>query len=176
MLAITETAMPGIGLSIPAVIEREAVPYLAIRASGPMRELVRFAPPVFHRLHGWMREHGVAGRDGFFRYRRFGADGTVELDVGTTTAAAASGGGEVIADMLPAGRYAAATYAGPYDRLYDAFAMLNGWMAARGLAAARAGGEIGCQVEIYRVSPAQTEDASKWETDILVLLERERKP
>ena len=39
MLAATETAMPGVGLSIPQVVEREATPYLAIKASGAMRDL-----------------------------------------------------------------------------------------------------------------------------------------
>lgn len=170
MLAPTETDMPGIGLTIPSVMERKAVPYLAIAASGPMRDLPQFAPPKFHALHGWMRDNGVAARDGFFRYRRFGADGSVELEVGSITGGATAGGGEVVAGELPAGRYACATYRGPYDRLYDAFAMLNGWIEARGLTQAGQSGAPDCQVEIYRISPAQTADPMQWKTDLLLKL------
>ena len=170
MLAPTETAMPGIGLSIPSVVERKAVPYLAIAASGPMRALPEFAPPKFEALHRWMRENGVPAGEGFFRYRRFGEDGGVEMEIATVTEAPTTGAGEVEAHELPAGRYALATYKGPYDRLFDAFAMLNGWIAARGLRPAGRPGSPECQAEIYRISPARTGDPAKWETDLLVKL------
>lgn len=170
MLAVTETALPGAALTIPGVAVRDARPYLAIRAAGPMRDLPQFAPPKFAALHDWMREHGVVPGEGFFRYRRFGEGGEVELEVGTFIHSASQGGGEVLLGEIPAGRYAAATCIGPYDRLYDAFAMLDGWIAARGLAAAGRPGEPECHAEIYRVSPAQTGDPLKWETDLLIKL------
>lgn len=168
MLAVTQTALPGIGLSIPQVGDRHAQPYLAIRANGPMQQLPQFAPGNFERLHNFMRKNGVEAGEGFFRYRAFREDGSVELDVGTTTGRAVGGGGEVFADTLPAGRYASATYTGPYDRLYDAFCMLNGWVTARGLAVAGEDDAPECQVEIYRISPAQEADPVRWETDLLL--------
>ena len=170
MLAVTETALPGAGLSIPCVVEREAQPCLVIRTSGAMPDLPKFAPPKFGELRDWMRTRGIAPKPGFFRYRRFGAGGHVELDVGNLVTAAETGAGNVEADNLPAGRYALATYIGPYDRLYDAFSMLQGWMAMRGLKPARNGDEIGGQIEIYRVSPMDVDDPAKFETDILILL------
>ena len=170
MLADTQTAMPGIGISIPVVVERPAQPYLALRAEGRMHDLPVFAPPKFADLHDAMRQRAIHAGDGFFRYRRFTADGGVELDVGTCTQQDEDGRGDIFCDKLPAGRYAFATYRGPYDRLYDAFAMLEGWIETRGLAPAGSAGEPECQVEIYRISPAQTRDPLQWETDLLLKL------
>jgi DNA gyrase inhibitor GyrI len=174
MLAVTETAMDGIGLSIPHVVERPATPSLAYRISGKMSELPQFAPPYFGKLHEWMTSHGVAPGLHFFRYRRFGNDGDVELDVGNAIAVTVDASDGVTADPIPAGRYAFATYTGPYDRLYDAFAMLNGWISARGLKAdARSGPDgqhMACQIEFYRISPRDTPDPARHETDILIKL------
>ncbi|MEZ5792785.1 MAG: GyrI-like domain-containing protein [Nitratireductor sp.] len=171
MLATTETALPGIALSIPSVVVRKAEPFLAIAATGEMAKLPEFAPPKFASLHGYMAENGIEGRYGFFRYRRF-SGGSVMLDVGTATTAPASGEGAVIAGELPAGRYVSATLTGPYDRLYDAFLMLEGWLKGRGLACEGThdgqGWEPACQLEIYRISPADTNDPMKWETDLLL--------
>lgn len=174
MLSVETTVREGVSLSIPGVVMREAEPYLAIRAQGPMAKLPEFAPPLFARLHRWMSDNTIApGMSGFFRYRRFcGSD--VELEVATTTREAAEGGGEVIAGELPAGRYAHAVHTGPYDRLYDAFLMLEGWMGGRGLTPAGQYGPDGarpeCQMEIYRVTPMQGDDPLEWKTDILIKL------
>jgi effector-binding domain-containing protein len=175
MLPVTKTAMDGVHLSVPHVIMREAVPYVAIPASGKMRALPEFAPPKFDELHRWMGARNVASAmEGFFRYRAFGEDGSVEMEVGTTTLQTEEGDGDVIAATLPAGRYAHAVHTGPYDRLYDAFLMLEGWMGGRGLTPdgiyGPGGARPACQLEIYRVTPMQEKDPRKWETDLLVKL------
>ncbi|MCG6857892.1 MAG: GyrI-like domain-containing protein [Salaquimonas sp.] len=174
MLPVTETAMPGIGLSIPQVIEREAEPCLAFRTGGAMTDLPQFAPPYFGKLHEWMASHGVTAGTHFFRYHRFGNDGGVELDVGSTVNHPVEASGGVIADEIPAGRYAFATYTGPYDRLHDAFCMLNGWIGARSLKADAQhepdGHRPACQLEIYRIGPMDRDDPAKFETDILIKL------
>lgn len=175
MLDVTNTAHEGAGLSTPCVIDRAAQPYVALPAAGSMAELPRFAPQRLPELHEWMRDNAVvSGMEGFFRYREFGNDGSVRLEVGTTTPGPVAASGEVIADALPAGRYAFATHTGSYDRLYDAFLMLDGWIRGRGLTPDGERGPEGvrpaCQIEIYRVSPMDTDDAGQWQTDLLVKL------
>lgn len=174
MLPVTETAFEGAGLSVPVVVDRNAMPYVAIAASGPMADLPRFAPPLFPRLHGWMQQHGLAGTAGMFRYRAFHGDGGVAMEVATLLDRAARGDGAVIAGELPAGRYATATYTGPYDRLHDAFCMLSGWLRGRGLSADEryeAGSRFpAAQAEIYRVTPMDTADPARWKTDLLLKL------
>lgn len=175
MLPVDKTAFEGAGLSIPCVIIRKAEPYMAIPASGPMPELPEFAPPKFAVLHDWLRDRGVGPvGPGLFRYRRFGGDGSVVVEVGNMVAAAVAPEGEVIAGEIPAGRYAFAVHSGPYDRLHDAFLMLEGWMGGRGLtpdgAYDRDGSAPACQAEIYRVTPMEENDPRKWRTEIFVKL------
>jgi effector-binding domain-containing protein len=170
MLAVNETALPGIGLSIPSVTVRTAAPYLAIAVSGDMRELPQFGPGTLGELHQYLGANGIAAGHGLFRYKRFDERGGVELDVAALVTQSAKGGGAVIASELPAGRYATATYTGPHDRLYDAFSMLTGWLAARGLTSAGEPGAPTCQAEIYRISPAEVNDPMQWQTDLLILL------
>lgn len=175
MLPVTKTAFPGAHLSVPQVVERKARPYAAIKASGAMTNLPVFAPPLFAKLHDWMARNGVpSGGEAFFRYTQFGGDGSVALDVGTTTTAPFEPQAPVTAGTLPAGRYAVATFTGPYDRLHDAFCMLEGWLGGRGLTPEGAygpgGAQPACQVEFYRISPAQTDNPAEWETDILLKL------
>jgi effector-binding domain-containing protein len=171
MLAVTQTGMAGIGLSIPQLIERDGEPYLAVAASGPMTDLPTFAPPKFGELHTFMGERGIApAGPGFFRYRSFDDKGNVTLEAGSPVAAGTAGGGRVTSGVLPAGRYVAATYTGPYDRLYDAFLMLNGWMRGRGLEPDGKPGEPGCQLEIYRVTPMDEADSARLVTELLIKL------
>jgi effector-binding domain-containing protein len=171
MLAVTETNMDDAGLSIPHVVKRGAEPYLAIAVSGPMTDLPSFGPPKFGELHAWMGGRGTKpSGPGFFRYRSFDDEGNVTLEAGSPVAAGTAGSGEVLADVLPAGRYAAATYTGPYDRLYDAFLMLNGWLRGRGLEPDGVPGEPGCQLEIYRVTPMDEKDPARLVTELLIRL------
>lgn len=175
MLDVTSTATRGAALSIPQVIERQEESFLAYRVKGAMRDLPNFAPGNFELLERWMKRKGLpAGKAPFFRYIRFGGDGEVELEVGYTTCHAHSGGDGVSGGKFPAGRYASATFTGPYDRLYDAFAMLNGWMDERGLRPDTrrdgTGRSPACHLEIYRVGPAQESDPVRWETDLLIRL------
>ncbi|MBZ0162605.1 MAG: GyrI-like domain-containing protein [Notoacmeibacter sp.] len=168
MLAVTETAFDGAHLSVPQVVTRKEEPYVAIAVSGPMTDMPAFAPQKFPVLHEWMGRNGIAGGAGFFRYRRFRDDGAVEMEVATTTREPVAGEGEVPSSALPGGRYAIATFTGPYDRLHDAMCMLNGWIAGRGLAPAGEPDRPDCQVEIYRVSPADTDDPAQWVTELRV--------
>ncbi len=133
MLAVTETAFDGAHLSVPQVVTRDPQPYVAIAVSGPMTRMPEFAPTKLPILQAWMIRNGIAGEAGFFRYRRFRDDGVVEMEVATTTPEPVAGEGEVLSSALPAGRYATATFTGPYDRLHDSMCMLNGWIAGRGL-------------------------------------------
>ncbi|MCB1419068.1 MAG: GyrI-like domain-containing protein [Notoacmeibacter sp.] len=174
MLPVTETAFDGAHLSVPQVVARKAASYAAIPVTGPMADLPDFAPPKFDTLYGWLGEKNIAGNAGFFRYRGFSADSGVDMEVGVFVDLPIVGDGPVIGAQLPSGRYISAIYTGPYDRLYDAFCMVSGWLHGRGLSAdesCRGGGRFpACQVEIYRVTPGDTPDPARWQTEILLKL------
>jgi hypothetical protein len=176
MLDVSQTGLQGIAVSVPRVIERPAIDYVALAVSGPMRRLSEFAPPKIAELSEMMKRNGIpGGMPAFFRYRNFGADGSVELEVGTTVTKPAPGVDGLESGLLPAGRYATATLFGPYDRLYDSFLMLQGWMDGRGLRSAGTyddGGSLPeCQMEIYRVGPLQTDNPMRFETDLMLKLQ-----
>jgi DNA gyrase inhibitor GyrI len=175
MLDVSQTGLQGIAVSVPRVIERPAIDYVAIAVFGPMQRLPEFAPPKIAELSEVMKRSGIpGGMPAFFRYRRFGADGSVELEVGTTVTRPVPAIDGMVSGQLPAGRYATATLFGPYDRLYDSFLMLHGWMEGRGLQASATNGAEGshpeCQMEIYRVGPVQTENPMRFETDLMLKL------
>jgi hypothetical protein len=176
MLDVSQTGLHGVSVSVPRVIERPAIDYVALAVSGPMKRLPEFAPPKIVELSEVMKRSGIAGgMPGFFRYRRFGADGSVELEVGTTVTKPAPEVDGMVRGLLPAGRYAAATLFGPYDRLYDSFLMLQGWMEGRGLQSLGKhddGGSLPeCQMEIYRIGPVQTDNPMRFETDLMLKLQ-----
>ncbi|QKV19757.1 GyrI-like domain-containing protein [Oricola thermophila] len=175
MLPVEKTAHEGAGLSVPCVIEREAEHYVALPAAGPMSNLPEFAPPKFRELHDLLADMGIADiGDGFFRYRSFSRQGHAELEVGNLVKRGIDAAAEIIAGEIPAGRYAFATHTGPYDRLHDAFLMLEGWMGGRGLEPEGMYGpeetRPACQLEIYRIHPMMEQDPRLWKTDILVKL------
>jgi hypothetical protein len=175
MLDVSQTGLQGVAVSVPRVIERPAIDYVALLASGAMQALPQFAPPKIAELAELMRRHGIpGGMPAFFRYRSFGADGSVELEVGTTVTKPVPAIDGLVHGLLPAGRYATATLFGPYDRLYDSFLMLHGWMEGRGLQSSGYEGDDGshpeCQMEVYRVGPVQTENPMRFETDLMLKL------
>ena len=174
MLPVTETAFDGANLSIPQVVTLPERSYAAIRITGDMAALPDFAPPRFADLYGWLEERGISGGAGFFRYLAFTADGRVELEVGALLNRPVTGDGLVSTGLLPAGRHIAATYAGPYDRLHDAFCMVSGWLRGRGLTADEVFRDAGrfpaAQIEIYRVTSGETHGPAGLRTDLLLKL------
>ena len=64
-----------------------------------------------------------------------------------------------------------ATLTGPYDRLYDAFCMVSGWLRGRGLSVdevCSSGSRFpAAQAEIYRITAVDCDDPAFWKTDLL---------
>ncbi|MCB1383492.1 MAG: GyrI-like domain-containing protein [Notoacmeibacter sp.] len=174
MLTGTRTAVDEAHLTVPQVEMLEERPYAAIRVQGKMVDLPEFAPPKFADLYGWLEKRGITGGAGFFRYLGFTADGGVDLEVGALLDAPVAGDGIVTSGTLPAGRHIGATYTGHYDRLFDAFCMMSGWLRGHGLEADESITEDGrspaAQIEIYRVTPNDTPEPASWKTEILLKL------
>jgi AraC-like DNA-binding protein/effector-binding domain-containing protein len=78
---------------------------------------------------------------------------------------AAEGEGEVLAETLPAGPVAVTIHSGPYDRLAEAYAALEEWIAAQGLR------PNGAPWEAYLNDPADHPDPQDWKTEVYWPLE-----
>lgn len=96
----------------------------------------------------------------FTRYVEMGP-GLVTMEPGMRVVGpGASSQDEIFADILPGGPAATTIHAGPYDKLSDAYAAIEQWMEAEGLAAA------GAPWESYLNDPSDYPDPKDWKTEI----------
>jgi effector-binding domain-containing protein len=154
----------------PEIVTRAEQPYVAIRGRVSMAEIGAFAvrtPEVF----AWLGAHGLppAGPP-FMRYNVIDMTRDLEIDNGVPVAAPVEGDAEVIAGVLPAGRYATLTHVGHPSELMAATKALLDWAAAQGLTwdmSPSADGERwGSRLEIYLSDPREEPDMSKWVTQL----------
>ncbi len=154
----------------PEIVTRAEQPYVAIRGRVSMAEIGAFAvrtPEVF----AWLGAHGLppAGPP-FMRYNVIDMARELEIDNGVPVAAPVEGDAEVIAGVLPAGRYATLIHVGHPSELMAATKALLDWAAAQGLTwdmSPSADGERwGSRLEIYLSDPREEPDMSKWVTQL----------
>lgn len=154
----------------PEVIDRGEQPYVAVRAKLPMAKLGSLAdryPDVF----AWIGAHGLvpAGAP-FFRYLVIDMAGALEVEAGVPVAAPAEADGDVVAGVLPSGRYASLIYTGHPQELMEPTGFLLDWGDSQGLAWDRSpdddGERWGSRLEIYLTDPSVEPDMTKWETQL----------
>lgn len=162
-------------LTLPKIIDRPAQPYVAVRASCSIAELPKVAPKAIGEIHSWLAAKNVSPAGPlFFRYNVIDMARLMEIDIGFPTSSRVEGDGQVLSDILPAGRFASIVYRGPYDGLYDANAVLIGWAKERGIAwdvvETDDGDRFGCRVEIYRTDPREEPNPANWQTEVAIRL------
>jgi effector-binding domain-containing protein len=150
----------------PTVVELPDRPYVGLAGTVTMSTIGRIAdklPSVF----AWLGARGIepAGAP-FFKYNVIDMDADLELEAGVPVAHAVESDGEIIAGVLPGGRYATVTHVGHPDGLYGATSALLRWAESEGLRWDRDGQRWGCRLEVYRTDPAIQPDMDKWETDL----------
>jgi effector-binding domain-containing protein len=154
----------------PVLTERPEQPYVAIRGTVTMTEIAAIAdrlPDVF----GWLAEHDAAPVGApFFRYLVIDMGRRLEIEVGVPVAAALEGSGDVVAGVLPAGRYATVRHRGHPDELVAVTGELLAWAQAEGLTWDMTTGEDGehwaCRLEVYNTDPRVEPDLNNWVTDL----------
>jgi effector-binding domain-containing protein len=158
----------------PRIVERAEQPYVAVSGRVTMQTIGAIAdrlPEVF----AWLGARGLepAGAP-FFKYDLIDMERQLEVEAGVPVASVAAGDGEVVAGVLPAGRYASLTHVGHPDELVEATTALLDWAAQQGLAwdmtETPEGQRWGCRLEVYKTDPAEQPDMSKWETELLFRL------
>jgi effector-binding domain-containing protein len=154
----------------PNIVERPEQAYLGITRRVTMRRIPEIADRL-PGLVGWILEHGIvpAGPP-FFRYLVIDMDGELEIEVGVPVPANTAGEGDIVAGVLPAGRYAVVRHNGPPDQLLGATAELLAWAKERSLewdvTPTTDGDRWGCRLEEYHTDPRVQPDPNKWETDL----------
>jgi DNA gyrase inhibitor GyrI len=154
----------------PRIVVRSAQPFVA-RARTTTADGLAAAAHELPGVFAWLARAGVepAGPP-FFRYVLVEMPERVEVQVGVPVAGAVAVDDELVAGVLPAGRYATLRYVGPPSGLVRATAVLLEWGARRDVrwdATPTAAGERwGARLEIYRTDPAVEPDSTRWETDL----------
>lgn len=140
-------------------------PVLVLRRTVKRSEIAATIAQSLPRIFLYAQQNGIAlvGQP-FTRYVKLGA-GLVTMEPGMCMAAGAASlapaaENQVSPDMLPAGEVANTTHSGPYDKLSDAYAAMEEWFAAEGIAAGTGFWEV------YTTDPADFPDPKDWKTEV----------
>ena len=156
--------------SAPEIETRAEQPYVAVRAKVTMGEIAAFARR-FGEVFGWLDSHGLApAGPPFFKYNVIDMARELEMEAGVPVATATDGDDQVVAGVLPAGRYATLTHVGHPSELMAATKALLDWAAEQGLTwdvtPSEDGDRWACRLENYLTDPEQEPDMSKWVTQL----------
>jgi effector-binding domain-containing protein len=159
--------------SEPSVIDRPAQDYVAIKRTVTMDSIADIAdrlPDVF----AFLGERGIAPAGApFLKYDSIDMEGDLVIEAGVPVAMPVGGRGEIVPDVLPAGRYATVTHVGRPEDLLEVTANLLGWAHERDLEFDHHDSPTGdvwrCRLEIYHSNPAEVA-VDKWETELAFLL------
>jgi hypothetical protein len=153
----------------PSIVERAAQPYLAIAATVTM-STISDAADRLPGLIGWAAARGIAPVGApFLKYDVIDMAGSLRVRVGFPSAEVA-GEGEVVAGVLPAGRYVSVVHTGPPASLAGATRELLEWAAAEGLSfdvtPTDAGDAWGARLEFFLTDPRVEPDIERWQTEL----------
>lgn len=159
-------------ITAPKIEDRKEQLYVGIQARVTMQEMAKVLPPLWGEVYGWLPSQASkpAGAP-LWRYRVIDMAAKIEIDVGVPVAAAVTGDKRIIADILPAGRYATLIYTGPYEGLMQATADLLAWAEKKGISWDKR--PVGLKAEAWRArienyltDPAKEPGSAKWETEL----------
>jgi len=136
-------------------------PVLVVRRRVKRSEIAATIGEVLPHIFVHAQKNGMALSGlPFTRYLEMGP-GLITMEPGMrVTSPGAAGEGEVIADTLPGGFAATTIHNGPYEKLSEAYAAIEQWMAAEGLVAASA------PWESYLNDPSEHPDPKDWKTEV----------
>ncbi len=161
-------------ISQPKIETRSEQPYAAIRVQVAMQDLGPVLIPQLHKeVRIWLNKQGMQPSGApFIRYHVINMLGKLDVAIGWPVSSVLTGDGRIVADVIPAGRYAVLIYTGPFEgpALMQANAALIDWGAKEGLVwdakTTPEGDAFGGRFEFYLTDPAEEPDSAKWQTEV----------
>ena len=160
----------------PKLEDRKAQPYVGIRSQIPMQELPMVIPQRIGEVAAWLEQQSVEP-DGppLVRYHMCPASadmaGMLDIAIGWPVATALAGNDRIIADVLPAGRYASLVYTGVENGIKGNGALIE-WAAAQGIQWDRwddeKGDAFGGRVEYMLDGPEDDPNPANWKTEVAI--------
>lgn len=153
----------------PRIVEREATPYVAVRRAVaiPFGDVI---PGIMGKLFDEVNAQRLQP-DGpvFFKYNFINMP-ELEIDFGVPLPKPVEAKGDLVAGVLPAGRYVQLIHFGHYDKLIDATGSLIRWAREQGIRwdaiETPEGDTFVSRLETYPNGPDDEPDPDKWETII----------
>jgi effector-binding domain-containing protein len=159
-----------INITEPQLVDRGEQHYVAIRKFVTMAEIGPTLPPLIGDVFAWLAEKGIQPSGAaFWRYNVVDMEKKLEIDVAVPVASPVKGDGQIIADVLPAGRYAVMLHTGHPAELEEATANLLAWAEKNNVQWKMNGERWGGRVEWYYSDPDIEPDMTKWETELAFL-------
>ncbi len=145
----------------PKIEYRDRRYYAAIRKKLKWEEIPEILPPLIPELFKWLERNRIKQVGApFFNYLKMNSD-NMEVEVGIPTASPVEGDGRINAGSFPAGKYAVASYTGPYDKLFEVNTAIEKWKDENHLKF------ISPKAEFYPTDPAAEPNPDKWVTVII---------
>lgn len=156
---------------MPRIEVRAARPYLGRALTTSIDREAADVVRQFAELRRWLHAHGreTTGAP-FIRYREIEMPHRLAIEACLPIASMAQGSGGIVADDLPAGRYAVLEHVGPLDGLVAANERLQRWAEESGLHFdMRRRGPASlwqARTETYLTDPAATHDPGSTRTEL----------
>ncbi|WP_197491917.1 GyrI-like domain-containing protein [Rhizobium bangladeshense] len=160
-------------LTLPTIIARPAVPYVAVKRTVtlPFDDEV---PSILGDLFDFISARGLRETGPVHFKHNVVVVPELEMEFAVPVDRVIEGHGSFVSGILPAGRHAEITYFGPYDDLLSVNGVLIGWASHAGLvfdARPQGAGEwFAGRYEIYHNSPAEEPDPQKLKTTVSIKL------
>lgn len=155
---------------MPEIVERDEQPYVAVRDTVRMDEIAAFARRG-GEVFSWLAARGITPvGDLFFKYDVVDMENGLVIEIGIPVEERHTREGEIVAGVLPAGRYVSHTHHGHPDGLYGATGDLLAWAEKEGLEWDAEGDRWGARLEVYKSDPIEVPDMDQWETELLFRL------
>ena len=98
----------------PKIERRKKQYYVAIRTAVPI-PFGKYLQPAWNEVYEWMMHNEIKPSGlAIIRYLTTDMSKKLDIDIGFTVDKAVKGNDRIIADFVPAGRYATLLYTGPY--------------------------------------------------------------
>ena len=160
----------------PKIERRKKQNYIAIRMAVPI-PFGKYLQPAWDEVYDWLKSKDIKpSSPALIRYLTTDMSKELDIDVGFTVDKAVKGNDRIIADFLPAGRYATLLYVGPYKGkgIFKATVALLDWAKENKVkwdTSKKKGVEWwNGRAEFYFSDPATEKDLSKFKTELAFLV------
>jgi effector-binding domain-containing protein len=163
-------------LTKPKLENRPAQHYVAIRVAVPI-PFGKYLQPLWGEVHDWLSSKGITSTGpAIIRYLTTDMSKKLDIEVGFALDQAVMGDERVIAEVLPAGRYATLLYTGPYKGkgVFKATVALLDWAKENNIAwNTTTKNDVewwNGRTEFYLTDPDLEPDSKKYQTELAFLV------